>query len=127
MRPVWFACCLYLLYSPVFAADPVLAVLFPIPHWISTSTPGSQPVNLVRSFSADAPVQQATLKFAADFCFATVAINETEVLEVAPFVQLQTLDVTNAVQRGENSGSIRIMCSRMYWAFRGKSASDCVR
>ncbi len=42
------------------------------------------------------------MKFAADFCFATVSINEKAVLEVAPFVQLQTLDVTDAVQRGEN-------------------------
>lgn len=79
-----------------------------MPHWISALSSNSQPVDLVRSFTAPAPVQQATLKFAADFCFATVSINDTEVLEVAPFVQLQTLDVTSAVQRGENRIRVRM-------------------
>ena len=103
MRHCWIVVCLCLLCSPACAADPAA-----IPHWINTSPPGPQPVDLVRSCSATATVQQATLKFAADFCFATVAINETEVLEVAPFVQLQTLDVTNAVQRGENRLRVRV-------------------
>ena len=108
MRRVWIACCLSLLCSPVFTADTVAAPTTPIPHWISSWMPDSPSVDLTRSFSVEAPVQQATLKFAADFCFATVAINETEVLEVAPFVQLQTLDVTNAVQRGENRLRVRM-------------------
>ena len=108
MRHCWIVVCLCLLGSPACAADPAAVPPAVIPHWISTSPPGPQPVDLVQSCSAMAPVQQATLKFAADFCFATVAINETEVLEVAPFVQMQTLDVTNAVQRGENRLRVRV-------------------
>ncbi len=103
MRHCWIAAWLCWVCSSVIAADSPAS-----PHWISSSTSNSPPVDLVRSFSAEAPVQQATLKFAADFCFATVAINDTEVLEVAPFVQLQTLDVTNAVQRGENRLRVRV-------------------
>ena len=103
MRHCWIAVCLCWVCTSVIAADSPAS-----PHWISSSTSSTHPVDLVRSFAAVAPVQQATLKFAADFCFATVAINETEVLEVAPFVQLQTLDVTNAVQRGENRLRIRM-------------------
>ncbi len=103
MRRCWIAAWLCWVCSSVIAADSPAS-----PHWISSSTSNSLPVDLVRSFSAVAPVQQATLKFAADFCFATVAINETEVLDVAPFVQLQTLDVTNAVQRGENRIRVRL-------------------
>ncbi|RLS55520.1 MAG: hypothetical protein DWH91_09005 [Planctomycetota bacterium] len=94
-----------------FVPQPAQAEVDPetsIPHWIRASSHDGQPVDLLRSFTVDAPVQQATLKFAADFCFATVAINETEVLEVAPFVQLQTLNVTNAVQRGENRLRVRL-------------------
>ncbi len=108
MRRFWITTSLCLACSLSFAADPVAAPTAANPHWLSTSTPDSPSVDLTRSFSAEAPVQQATLKFAADFCFATVAINETEVLEVAPFVQLQTLDVTNAVQRGENRLRVRL-------------------
>ncbi len=108
MRHCWIAACLCLLCSPACAAEAPAAPPPAIPHWISTAPANSQPVDLVRSFSTEAPVQQATLKFAADFCFATVAINDIEVLEVAPFVQLQTLDVTNAVQRGENRLRIRM-------------------
>ena len=109
MRHCWIAACLCLLCSAAFAVDPVVPVPPPAtPHWISTTSPGPNPVDLVHSFATDAPVQQATLRFAADFCFATVAINDTEVLEVAPFVQLQTLDVTNAVQRGENRLRVRL-------------------
>ncbi len=108
MRRFWIVASLCLAGSFAFAADPAAAPTTLIPHWISTSLPSSQSVDLLRSFTADAPIQQATLKFAADFCFATVAINETEVLEVAPFVQLQTLDVTHAVQRGENRLRVRM-------------------
>ena len=104
----WIAVCLCLLCCSAPAADSPDANAVASPHWISTSSPGSQPADLVRSFSAEAPIQQTTLKFAADFCFATVTINETEVLEVAPFVQLQTLDVTHAVQRGENRIRVRM-------------------
>ena len=108
MRHCWIAVGLCLLCSPACAAEAPAVSPAAIPHWISTSPPRSHPVDLMRWFKAEAPIQQATLKFAADFCFATVAINETEMLEVAPFVQLQTLDVTNAVQRGENRLRVRL-------------------
>ncbi len=108
MRDFWMVACLCLLCCSAPAADSLDSTTTASPHWISALSPDSQPVELARSFSAEAPIQQASLKFAADFCFATVVINETEVLEVAPFVQLQTLDVTNAVQRGANRLRVRM-------------------
>lgn len=92
----WIACWVVLLVAGVSAGD------MPAPHWIAPADKAAGTATLGRGFTVDGPLQSATLKFAADFCFATVTINEKAVLEVAPFVQLQTLDVTDAVQRGEN-------------------------
>lgn len=92
----WIACWVALLVAGVSAGE------ISAPHWIAPADKATGTATLGRGFTVDGPLQSATLKFAADFCFATVSINEKAVLEVAPFVQLQTLDVTDAVQRGEN-------------------------
>lgn len=92
----WIACWVVLLVAGVSAGE------MSAPHWIAPADKTVSTATLGRGFTVDGPLQSATLKFAADFCFATVSINEKAVLEVAPFVQLQTLDVTDAVQRGEN-------------------------
>ena len=92
----WIACWVALLVAGVSAGE------MPAPHWIAPADKGTSTATLGRGFTVDGPLQSATLKFAADFCFATVTINQKPVLEVAPFVQLQTLDVTDAVRRGEN-------------------------
>src|SRR4051812_18562737 len=65
------------------------------PHWIWSKEPASAAeIRLERSLSLDRSIQSGELSFAADFCTARVEINGRRVLEVAPYCQRQTLDVT---------------------------------
>ncbi len=95
MIAVWHLLALFAPAAEVLDADVVA-----VPHWMSTHS--TDDVVFRHEFSADFSIQQATLKFAADFCQATVSINEAALLEVAPFCQMQTVDVTNSLQRGVN-------------------------
>jgi putative heme-binding domain-containing protein len=72
------------------------------PHWIRMRPPIDQQVKLSRKLKIERSIQTAELKFAADFCEASVAINGRRVLSVLPYCQLQTLDLTAWVKRGEN-------------------------
>jgi len=109
MRHFWMIACLCWLSTDASAEDTPAVPPVVGPHWITS--PHSGGVKFFKEFPADAPIQQATLKFAADFCQATVSINGTGVLDVAPFCQTQLLDVTNSMRRGENT--IRVRCSTM--------------
>jgi len=89
-----------------FAAEPSPpAALPPGPSWIwdvPVSLPAARKCRLNRSFELDSAVQRAVLKFAADFCWAEVKINDRSVLAITPYCQTQELDVTDAMRRGEN-------------------------
>lgn len=75
-----------------------------VPHWLSVDelAPGD---SLSTAFSTHT-VQSASLKFAADFCRARVVINGLPVVEIEPYCQTQTVDVTDAVRRGSNEIAI---------------------
>lgn len=88
-----------------FASDPGCAQndLAAPPNWIwKQPATGERKVKLSRSLQIERAIQTAELKFAADFCEASVAINGRRVLSVLPYCQTQTLDVTAWIQRGEN-------------------------
>ena len=59
-------------------------------------------VRFSRSFTPSAAVVKADLRFAADFCAARIELNGRTVLDVEPYCRTQTLDVTDALRRGEN-------------------------
>ncbi len=109
MRCFWMiaGCCL--VASSVFAVEVPTAKPEAIPHWIGAEHRGE--VKFFREFPVDASIQQATLKLANDFCQAAVSINGIALLDVAPFCQTQTIDVTNSLQRGANA--ISVQCSEM--------------
>ena len=86
--------------ADVVAGEPALTSP---PHWIWTRPlSGERKVKLTRSLQIERAIQTAELKFAADFCEASVEINGRRVLNVLPYCQTQTLDVTSSLQRGEN-------------------------
>lgn len=74
-----------------------------LPHWIGPP-PLANPESWTaeRTFQLPAGVQRAALRFAADYCDATVTINGRPVLEVESFCPTQDFDVTAAVRIGEN-------------------------
>lgn len=80
-----------------------------LPHWIGPP-PLAHPESWTaqRSFTLPAGVQRAVLRFAADYCFARVLINDRPVLDVEPYCPMQDLDVTPAVRSGENRISIAV-------------------
>ncbi|HND51148.1 MAG TPA: hypothetical protein PLV92_02085, partial [Pirellulaceae bacterium] len=79
----------------------------PTVHWIRVQSAEAK-WHVARTFTDSRPVQRATLKLAADFCYATVAINGRDVLEVEPYVATQSLDVTAVLRRGENVVTVRV-------------------
>ncbi|WP_425616268.1 hypothetical protein NA78x_006211 [Anatilimnocola sp. NA78] len=91
----------------LMAADGREQGLEPTPHWLWQGDDPTAEIQLQRRFKLDAPISTAQLKVAADFCRATIEINGQPVLAVAPYCQLQTLDVTRWLQRGENELIIR--------------------
>jgi len=73
------------------------------PHWIGGASVASKTWRFEKSFTAEAAVQSASLKLAADFCTASVVINGQPVLVVEPYCQTQEPNVTSYVRRGENT------------------------
>jgi putative heme-binding domain-containing protein len=63
---------------------------------------GGEVCRLERAFSLAAPVRSATVRLAADFCQATVAINDRSIVSVEPFSPTVDLDVTALLRGGEN-------------------------
>lgn len=76
------------------------------PHWVWKRSAAGQPARLTRQLSIERSIQSAELRFAADFCEATVVLNGQRVLNVLPYCQTQTLDVTAWVKRGANEITI---------------------
>jgi putative heme-binding domain-containing protein len=87
------------------AAESQAAELLAPPQWIWLKKT-AQPARFVRGWNLPRSIQTAELKFAADFCSGTVVINGRRVLTVAPYCQLQTLDVTNFLRRRDNEIAI---------------------
>ena len=84
----------------------------PLPHWIWT-TLEKMPSNdndfeknsvvFQRSFEVTRPVRTAIIRFATDFCYATIFINERCLFKIEPYSQTIEVDVTGAMVLGENT------------------------
>lgn len=84
----------------------------PLPHWIwttiekmpsNTQDPDRNSVVFQRSFAVALPVRMAIIRLAADFCHATVIVNERRLFKVEPHSQTIEVDVTGAMVLGENT------------------------
>jgi putative heme-binding domain-containing protein len=81
------------------------------PHWISRPSANGEHADrfrLWRSFSIPSAPHTAKLRFAADFCFASVEINGRRVADVEPYAPTIDIDVLPALQTGENELSISV-------------------
>jgi len=83
-----------------------------LPHWIWTTVEkkpsnekDSERTSVVfqRSFAVTRPVRTAVIRLAADFCHATVIVNERRLFKVEPYSQTIEVDVTGAMVLGENT------------------------
>ena len=72
------------------------------PHWIWGEERSGAGESFARKFTLDDSVHVASLKFAADFCSATVEINGATVLRVDPFSPTHELEATRYLRRGAN-------------------------
>lgn len=90
----------------VIAAEPASEATG-TPNWVWTSDEHAQDCQLSREFVLEAAIHSARLKLAADFCQAEVEINGRAVIGVAPYCQLQSLDVTDALRLGPNRIDVR--------------------
>ena len=84
----------------------------PLPHWIWTTiekmpsnakNPEKTSVLFQRSFAVTRPVRTAMIRLAADFCHATVIVNERRLFKVEPYSQTIEVDITGAMVLGENT------------------------
>ncbi|WP_254513257.1 hypothetical protein [Anatilimnocola floriformis] len=96
---------LFIMACPAIAADGRATLNSP-PQWIWRKESDAEKVRFARQLQLTRSIQAAELKFAADFCSGTVIINGQRVLTVAPYCQLQTLDVTPWLRRGDNEIAI---------------------
>lgn len=83
----------------------------PAPHWIRTKIPAASDIaqpaqRLTKLFPVVGSVRSAKLKFAADFCRATVVLNGQQALRLEPFSPLAELDVTRFLRTGDNECAI---------------------
>lgn len=89
--------------QPTNAHSSAATALTVPPHWIGPERAETgDERQFVRKFSLESSIQAAELRFAADYCRATVLINGARVLTLAPYCQTQTLDVTDWLRRGDN-------------------------
>ncbi len=84
----------------------------PLPHWIWTAIektpskaqdPDKNSAVFQHSFAVTRPVRTAMIRLAADFCHATVIVNERRLFRVEPYCQTIEVDVTGAMVLGENT------------------------
>jgi putative heme-binding domain-containing protein len=73
-----------------------------IPNWIAHSNESVQRYRLVQSVNLGESVLSGRMTFAADFARVTVMINDSTMLKVEPYCQLQRLDVTQWLKTGKN-------------------------
>lgn len=90
------------LHAPAADSSPAPSA----PHWISL--PPSSSGAASRTLTLDRPLQSATLRFAVDHAHATFSMNGQQVLAVAPFCQIQTIDVANHLRRGDNQLNVSL-------------------
>ena len=80
-----------------------------VPQWIWVAAgDGESRWRFTRTFAEKQAIQSARLRFAADFCRATVLVNGQAVLRVEPYCPTQDVDVTAALRRGDNSLEVRV-------------------
>ncbi len=82
-----------------------------LPHWIwaQPKLPDSETrISLANSFQLPRPPISASLKIAADFCFAKVFINDRPVLVVEPYCETIEIDAISWLRSGDNV--MRIDC-----------------
>ncbi len=89
----------------------------PVPHWIwiadatkpsKEGTPDTPTFVFQRSFDIKLPVRTATIRLAADFCHATVVVNERRLFSVEPYCQTIDADITDAMVIGKNVFRIEV-------------------
>lgn len=83
----------------------------PAPHWIShPAEKVDQPhsFRLTKKVSVPTAPHSATLRFAADFCFATIDINGRRVADVEPYGPTIDLDVLSVLAAGANQMTITV-------------------
>ena len=78
------------------------------PEWIAAADP-AETVIFTKSFQAEQGVERAALRFAADFCWASVQVDDTLVLTIDAYCPTQDLDVTYALRRGANRLKIMVL------------------
>lgn len=89
----------------------------PLPHWIwiadetmqsKEGTPDTPTFVFQRSFDLKLPVRTATIRLAADFCHATVVVNDRRLFSVEPYSQTIDADITDAMVTGSNVVRIEV-------------------
>ena len=92
----------------------------PIPHWIwitdeltpsNEETPDTPTFVFQRSFDLKLPVRTATIRLAADFCHATVVVNDRRLFSVEPYSQTIDANITDAMVTGKNVVRIEVTAS----------------
>ena len=77
----------------------------PIPHWIrpdSPRTPWIKPRVLTRPFTVECEIQAARILLVADFCNASIRINDTQAGSAKAYGPLTEIDVTKLIRSGKN-------------------------
>ncbi|MGB0579744.1 MAG: DUF7133 domain-containing protein [Limisphaerales bacterium] len=78
---------------------------FAQPHWIrpdSPRTPWIQPREVAHTFQVKTEVKSAALRLVADFCTATVSINDRRAGSAEAYGSLIRIDVSDLIRKGEN-------------------------
>jgi len=73
-----------------------------LPEWFAVDDPDIYRYQFSKQVIIKEPVLSGQLKFASDFARASVTINDRKVLNVEPYCQLQSLDVTQWLIAGTN-------------------------
>ncbi|MBM4076026.1 MAG: hypothetical protein FJ267_10315, partial [Planctomycetes bacterium] len=91
-----------------------------VPHWLggeifhsnrgnpsqndanNVDSVGSGTRRLQKNFVTNTAIQTAEIRFASDYCGATIFINGNAVARVEPYCQVQNVVVTDAIKNGEN-------------------------
>jgi putative heme-binding domain-containing protein len=79
-----------------------------IPNWIAHADSSVQRYRLVQSVNLGESVLSGRMTLAADFARVTVMINDSTMLTVEPYCQLQRLDVTPWLKTGSNMIAIDV-------------------
>lgn len=105
----WVFC---LVFTSIFSTCSVRlgAAEYEFPKWITSTDSNSSHFVLSQQVVLDESVVSGRMKLAADFARVSVAINSSIALQVEPYCQLQSLEVTQWLKSGDNSISIDVDC-----------------